>query len=399
MASNSAESVRIAVDAMGGDLGPAEVVEAVKLAFAAHADLEPITLVGDKAVLEPLLARTKLASRADVSIWHASEVISMDDKPLVALKRKKDSSMLRAIELVKNGEASVVVSCGNTGALMAGGTLRLRPMDGVDRPALAAVIPRDKGYCILIDAGANPEARSEHLVHNAILGANYARVVFGIPQPRVGLLTIGTEEGKGNALITETHDLLKRLGPLINYVGPTEGFQVFTDHCDVVVCDGFVGNLLLKSWESLAKFVTGILKEELSINPLRTAGAFLAQGAFRAMRNRINPERYGGAPLLGLKGNILKATAPATATPSPARSARPAKSSKTTCITGSRRTWPGPMTSSASPLPSDRTASARDPLPHTFSCDHSCRPLLRHPRHRRLRPRKSSDQRRPVRHG
>jgi len=231
----------------------------------------------------------------------------MDDKPLMALKKKKDSSMVRAIELVKNGDASVLVSCGNTGALMAGGTLRLRMMEGVNRPALAAVIPRQGGHFILIDAGANPEAKPEHLVHNAILGSHYCRVMLGVSAPRIGLMTIGTEDGKGNALITETNEQLRRIGDIINYVGPIEGFQVFTDHVDVVVCDGFVGNIMLKSWESLVKFFSGMLREELQANPLRAAGAVLAKGAFTALKERINPERYGGAPLLGVRGNILKA--------------------------------------------------------------------------------------------
>ena len=297
---------RIAVDAMGGDLGPAEVVEAVKLALADEA-IDPITLVGDEAELRRLLAAAGLTGHPKIAILHASEVITMEDKPLQALKRKKDSSMVKAIDLVKSGEARVTISCGNTGALMAGSTLRLRMMDGVDRPALAAVIPRDGGHFILIDAGANPDAKPEHLVHNAILGANYAKVILGVPSPRVGLITIGTEEGKGNALITETHELLKRTGAVLNYVGPIEGFQVFKDTVDVVVCDGFVGNILLKTWESMAKFITTLLKTELQANPVRMGGALLAKGAFNALKSRMNPDRYGGAPLLGVRGNILKA--------------------------------------------------------------------------------------------
>jgi phosphate acyltransferase len=292
---------------MGGDLGPAEVVAALKLVLADEPTLAPIVVVGQQDILQPLLAAEGLTSHPRLSVTHASEVITMDDKPLKALKTKKDASMVRAIELVKSGEAKVAVSSGNTGALMAGGTLRLRMMNGVDRPALAAVIPRDNGNFILIDAGANPEARPEHLMHNAILGADYARVILGLENPRVGLLTIGTEEGKGNALITETHDLLKKINGVINYVGPIEGFQVFRDHVDVVVCDGFVGNTLLKTWESLAKFITGMLKDELKRSPVRMTGALLAKGAFDALRSRMNPDRYGGAPLLGVRGNILKA--------------------------------------------------------------------------------------------
>lgn len=292
---------------MGGDLGPAEVVAALGIVFQSDQDISPVLLVGDQAILDPLLRKAGLLGHAKLATFHASEVITMEDKPLKALKSKKDSSMLRAIELVKSGEARVAVSSGNTGALMAAGTLRLRMMSGIDRPALAAVIPRKNGHFILIDAGANPEARPEHLVHNAILGANYAKVILGLDFPRVGLLTIGAEEGKGNSLITETHEQLKRLAPLLNYVGPIEGFQVFRDHLDVVVCDGFVGNTLLKTWESLAKFITGLLRDELKQNPLRLAGAVLAKGAFDALKAKMNPDRYGGAPLLGVRGNILKA--------------------------------------------------------------------------------------------
>ncbi len=307
MGSPSGETGKIAVDAMGGDLGPAEVVEAVRLAFRDQPALNPITLVGNEAILRPLVQRSGLHPSAQVSIFHASEVVTMDDKPLMALKRKKDSSMIRAIELVKDGKAGVLVSCGNTGALMAAGTLRLRTMDGVARPALAAVVPRKNGHFILIDAGANPEAKPEHLVHNAILGSHYCRVMLGVESPRVGLMTIGTEEGKGNSLITETNEQLRRTGELINYSGPIEGFHVFTEHVDVVVCDGFVGNIMLKSWESLVTFFGDMLKEELRANPIRAMGAMMARGAFTALKERINPERYGGAPLLGLRGNILKA--------------------------------------------------------------------------------------------
>jgi phosphate acyltransferase len=292
---------------MGGDLGPAEVVEAVKLVLNSGEDIEPIQLIGQQEVLAPLLAKAGLQGHAKLSVIHASEVITMEDKPLKALKSKKDASMLRAIELVKNGEASVAVSCGNTGALMAGATLRLRMMNGVDRPALAAVIPRENGHFILIDAGANPEAKPDHLMHNAILGSNYARVILGVTSPRVGLLTIGTEEGKGNSLIMESHELLKKIGPVINYSGPVEGFQVFRNEVDVVVCDGFVGNTLLKTWESLSKFITSQLRTELKKNAVRVVGAGLAKGAFNALRSRMNPDRYGGAPLLGVRGNILKA--------------------------------------------------------------------------------------------
>jgi glycerol-3-phosphate acyltransferase PlsX len=292
---------------MGSDLGPPEIVEAVKLALREFPDLHPITLVGDETVLRTLVTKAGLSAHPKIGFLHASEVVTMDDKPLMAIKRKKDASMFRAIELVKSGAAGAAVSCGNTGSLVAAGILKLRTLEGLDRAALAPVIPRANGHFILIDAGANPEAKPEHLVHNAILGSHYCRMELGVERPRVGLLTIGTEEGKGNTLIGDTHELLKRVDHIVNYIGPVEGFQVFADEIDVVVCDGFVGNICLKSWESLSKFFRDELKTQMRATPLRALGGALAKGAFDALRNRIKPERYGGAPLLGLRGNLLKA--------------------------------------------------------------------------------------------
>jgi len=297
----------IAVDAMGSDLGPSEVIAAVRLAFEGGGAVDNVVLVGDQAVLDPLIATAGLDADPRISVFHASEVILMEDKPMLALKRKKDASMVRAIELVKAGQAHAVVSCGNTGALMACATLKLRPMEGVDRPALAAVVPHKTGHFLLVDAGANPDADSEHLIHNAILGSNYCKAVMGIKTPRVGLLTIGTEEGKGNKLITETHERLKRIGDVINYSGPIEGFHVFADHVDVVVCDGFTGNVLIKTCESLVDMFKGFLKDELRKNPLRMAGALMSAGAFKALKRRFSAENAGGgAPLLGLRGYVLK---------------------------------------------------------------------------------------------
>ncbi|HLP08364.1 MAG TPA: phosphate acyltransferase PlsX [Opitutaceae bacterium] len=297
----------IAVDAMGGDLGPAEVVAALRLAFDAFPELRPVILVGDEAQLRPLLAEAGLAGHPKLTIQHASEVVQMEDDVMTAIRRKKDASMLRALDLVKEGVASAVVSTGNTKILVAAGTLKLRTLDGVERPALAPVIPCDNGHLILIDGGANPDATARHLVHNAILGTHYCRVELGIKQPRVGLLTIGTEEGKGNALINQTHEALKSLGKLVHYVGPIEGFQVFLHDVDVVVCDGFTGNICLKTWESLVKFVGRELKSLFKANPIRMLAALLGKGALHGLKQRIQPERYGGAPLLGLRGCVIKA--------------------------------------------------------------------------------------------
>lgn len=297
----------IAIDAMGGDLGPEEVVAALALAYDRVPKLEHTILTGDRERLLPLLDRADLGDDARVAVHHASEVIEMNDKPLQSLKRKKDSSMVRAIELVKAGQAKVLLSCGNTGSLMAGGTIKLRMLEGIDRPALATVIPNQEGHFILIDAGANPDSGPEHLVHNAILGKIYSQIALGVENPRIGLLSIGTEEGKGNELTHQTHAQLKKVSHLLNYQGPIEGFHLFENHVDVVVCDGFVGNIVLKTCESLFHALKDYLKEELTRNSLRKFGALLSMGAFKAMKSQLNPDYYGGAPLLGLRGNILKA--------------------------------------------------------------------------------------------
>ncbi len=299
----------LAIDAMGGDRGPAEVAEGIALAFEANQVPDELIIVGQEDVLRPLLSVKGLLGQDFLRIHHATEVIGMDEKPTDSLRKKRNSSMLQGIELVKEGQAQAILSSGNTGSLMAGGTVRLRPLEGIERPALATVMPgtRRNGKWCLIDAGANPDAKPEHLAHNAILGSHYMRGAHGVHSPKVGLLSIGTEEGKGGQRVAEPHQLLKSLGGLINYQGPVEGFQVYNDEVDVVVCDGFVGNILLKGSESLFHTILTILREELGSNLRTKAGALLARGAFKGMKDRLNPEGFGAAPLLGLKGHVLKA--------------------------------------------------------------------------------------------
>jgi len=298
----------IAVDAMGSDLGPTEFIRGLLYATEELGLDCDFTLVGNGRLLERLLKVRKLTiDPAKITVHHASEVVSMQDKPIQALRKKKDSSMAQAIELLRDGKADAVVSCGNTGALMAAGTLRMRPLDGVDRPALGIIIPSKKKPFILIDVGANPESNALNLMHNAVLGANYAKAALGIKNPRVSLLTIGTEEGKGNSLINAASNYLQVINKkVINYVGPIEGFQLFDGDVDVVVCDGFVGNVVLKSSEAVFGFVGNTMKEELVRNPKRILGAALSKSAFRDMKVRLSPDQHAGAPLLGLKGNILK---------------------------------------------------------------------------------------------
>lgn len=297
----------IALDVMGSDRGPSEIVEGAILALQEQKILSNLLLVGDETIIRPLLGKKNIQPGAKMSILHATEVIGMEEKPIHSLKQKKDSSMVRALEAVKEGKASAVLSCGNTGSLMAGSVLKLRPMAGIERPALASVIPSYKSHFVLIDAGANPEPEAKHLVQNAILGSHYAQIVLKKKNPKVCLLTIGTEEGKGTQLINETHGLLKKINGFINYGGLIEGFSVFEGNVDVVVCDGFVGNIVLKSCESLFVNMKRFIKDEIMKNTLRKFGALLCQGAFKTMKEELSPERYGGAPLLGVKGNIMKA--------------------------------------------------------------------------------------------
>ncbi len=304
----SAINCTLAVDVMGGDKGPTEFIRGFLYAVE-ELDIDcNYTFVGNGCLIERLLKiRKHSLDTAKINIHHTNQVIGMDEKPIQALKSKRDSSMVQAIALIKDGKADAMVSCGNTGALMAGGTLRLRPLKGIDRPALGTMIPTKKNPCVLIDVGANPESTAKHLVHNAILGTNYAHSALDTRHPpRVGLLTIGTEDGKGNSLINQTHAHLKEIDGIINYAGLIEGFQVFEGNVDVIVCDGFVGNVLLKASEALFAFIGSTIKKELVRNPKRIIGAALSKSAFRDMRTRLSPDQHAGAPLLGLTGNILK---------------------------------------------------------------------------------------------
>lgn len=300
-------TMAIAVDAMGSDLGPNEVVAGVDFALKNRWIPEKVVLLGQEAVISSALADHGLENHPMVDFFEASEVIEMHEKPVQSLRQKKDASLVRAIELVKLGSCAAAVSCGNTGSLMACATLKLRPVEGVSKPALASVWPSLENRFIVLDVGANPQCKPENLLHYAILGHQYARDALGIESPRVGLLSIGTEEGKGNDLTDQAHALLKGLGSQINYIGLVEGFQLFNNEIDVVVTDGFTGNVILKTCESLWHMLKRLIKEEVKRNPFRMAGALLLKGGLRDMKQRLDPKRHGGAPLLGLKGTVIKA--------------------------------------------------------------------------------------------
>lgn len=302
--------MRIAVDAMGGDLGCGVVIEGVKLGLEAHPGIAELHLVGDQQEIEATLARAHCRD-ARVKVVHASEVLTMEDKPLDAVRKKKDCSMVRAIELVRDGKAEVVISRGNTGGLVAAATLRLRRLEGVDRPAIATVIPADCSEFVLIDAGANPECKPLHLLQFAIMGSIYSRELLGHPKPRVGILSNGTEETKGNELTRDAARFCQLTD--LNFIGYVEGHDLFSDRVDVVVADGFIGNIVLKTCESMGKAILRLLKRELTATPLRKFGAALARGGFQNIKRRMDPEAYGGAPLLGLNGTVIKAHGGASA--------------------------------------------------------------------------------------
>jgi glycerol-3-phosphate acyltransferase PlsX len=302
----------LAVDVMGSDAGPQEILEGVLRALGTPTSVGfGVVLVGDERLIQSFLAQRRCQPFLPrIDVLHAGEVIAMDESPTKVLRQKKDASMARAVDLVKEGRADGALTCGNTGALVSLGTIKLRPMKHLERPTLATIIPAIDRHFVLLDVGANPEPTPRQLVHNALLGEHYSRIALKVSAPRVGLLSIGTEEGKGNDLVQQTHELLKSLGGIINYRGLIEGFQLFqemADSSDVVVCDGFVGNVLLKSMESIAKRLKSFLRKELLRNPLRIFGSLFMGGVLREVREKLSAERYGGAPLLGLNGALFKA--------------------------------------------------------------------------------------------
>ena len=305
--------MRIVVDVMGGDHGSGVIIDGVKSALQAPGNerIQQIFLVGLEAEITAALARTHLRD-SRVQVVHASEVLLMDDKPVVALRKKRDCSIARAVDLVKEGKADAVISPGNTGGVVAAATLKLRPLPGVDRPGIVAVMPAPDNDFVLLDAGANIECRPRHLLHYAIMGSLYSQHILGYKSPRVGLLSVGTEDVKGNELTLEAFKLCKQIDS-INFIGNVEGHDLFANRVDVVVCDGFVGNVVLKTCESLAKGFFSWLKRELTKSPHRAIGAFLAQAAFRTIKRRVDPDNVGGAPLLGLNGAVMIAHGSASA--------------------------------------------------------------------------------------
>ena len=293
--------MRIAADVMGGDGGCAVIIDGLLRALGDHDQIRTLYLVGDEDAITPALGQAgDLAPR--IEVVHSPEVLSMEDKPVEGLRRKKNCSVAMAMDLVKQGQADAILSAGNTGGLVAAASIKLRTLPGVDRPGIAAVMPTKVGNFVLLDAGANVEGKPRHLMHYAIMGDIYAREVLGKPRPRVGLLSVGTEEAKGNELTQETLKYCQGLG--LNFAGNVEGHDLFGEELDVVICNGFVGNVVLKTCESLALRMMGWLREELTATPIRKIGAALSRNAFRSLKNRIDTDSYGGAPLLGVNGIV-----------------------------------------------------------------------------------------------
>jgi glycerol-3-phosphate acyltransferase PlsX len=291
---------RIAVDAMGGDFGPEVVVpgaiQAVRDGVAAA------VLVGKEPDIRKVLDRESTQG-LDIEIQHASETVEMDEKPSEALRLKKDSSIRVAASLVKQGRCHGMISAGNSGATVAAGMFVLGRVRGVERPALAGLMPTEKKPIVLVDVGANVDSKPFHLAQFGIMGSVLAQDVLDRQSPKVGLLTIGEEEGKGNTVVRTAYEMLKKSS--LNFVGNVEGRDIFTGEVDVVVCDGFVGNVALKLSEGLASSLTRMLKSELSGDIVSRMGAMLAMSAFKRFKRVIDSSEYGGAPVLGLKGSAM----------------------------------------------------------------------------------------------
>lgn len=287
----------VAVDVMGGDNAPAIEVEGA-VAAARRWNI-PLILVGDLDKVTAELVKHNI-NGLDIATHHASEVVGMMDSASDAIRKKRDSSIRVAFELVKSGAAHAVVSAGNSGATMAAGMFVLKRIPGIDRPAIATIFPNINDQTLFLDAGGNVDCKPQHLVQFAMMGEIYARNVLHKQNPRVGLLSNGEEECKGNELTRETHALLKDAP--YNYIGYVEGRDIFKGQVDVVVCDGFVGNIVLKAAEGLADTLMTILRREFAAHPLAKIGYLLARPAFAAFKKRVDYAEYGGAPLLGIDG-------------------------------------------------------------------------------------------------
>jgi len=295
----------VSIDAMGGDVGPSVVISALARAVQRHPFVK-FLLHGDEQAINALLGKRRTKHAHRVSVRHAPGLVRMDDKPSLALRRGRDSSMWRAIESVKSGEAEVVVSAGNTGALMAMSMFQLRLIDGISRPAIAALWPTLRGQCVVLDVGANVECDSDQLVDFAVMGEAFARAVLGLERPSVGLLNVGSEDVKGHDAVKGAAHILRNTSLPIEFYGFIEGDDIGKGTVDVVVTDGFTGNVALKTAEGTAKLVVNYLRSALKRSLLSRLGALLASGALNALRRKLDPRAAGGGIFLGLNGIVVK---------------------------------------------------------------------------------------------
>jgi phosphate acyltransferase len=291
--------MKIALDAMGGDFGPPTLVAGSVMALREYPHISQLFLVGDAPKIEGELKKHGCNDRR-IEIVHASQVVEMSERAVESVRRKKDSSVSRAVDLVKHGKADAIVSAGHTGAAVAASAIKLRTLPGIDRPGIAAILPTETNVFVLIDAGANIDARPEHLLQYAFMGSVYSRHVLHYKNPSVGLVSLGEEDVKGTELTKEVFTMIKQSS--LNFRGNIEGRHLFEDPVEVVVCDGFVGNVILKTCESISVAIFTWLKHELSRTPMRRMGALLARKSFRTIRDKTNYEEYGGSPLLGVNG-------------------------------------------------------------------------------------------------
>jgi len=295
--------ITVALDAMGGDRGVSVTVPAALSALDDNPDLSLI-LVGPRDILAAELKRARGAESDRLHVQHATEVVAMDEPPADALRKKKDSSLRVAIDLVKNATAAAAVSAGNTGALMATARFVLKTLPGIDRPAICTTLPTTRGHVHMLDLGANVDCTPEQLVQFAIMGSILVSAVEGKPNPRVGLLNIGSEDIKGNDTVKRTAELL-RAAP-VNYDGYVEGDAIYTGDMDVIVCDGFVGNVALKTSEGLAHMIAHFMRQEFKRNPFTQLAALVALPVLNAFKKRVDPRRSTGASLVGLNGTVIK---------------------------------------------------------------------------------------------
>ena len=292
--------MKIALDVMGGDHAPAAMIEGAMLALEdSGIDVGKLFLVGDETTVEKELTHLSYA-HSKIEIVHSEQVVEMHESAVKSVRQKKKSSISVAVDLVKSGDCQAIVSAGNTGAAVAASTIKLRNIPGVERAGIASPLPNENGPCNIVDAGANVDSKPSHLLGYAIMGSVYARHVQGKKNPIVGLMSVGEEDSKGTDLTREVFGLLKESG--LNFIGNVEGHDLFETPVDVVVCDGFVGNVVLKSCEATAKAMFKWLKEDIKATPIRQMGALIAKEAFKATKERGNYETYGGSPLLGVNG-------------------------------------------------------------------------------------------------